>query len=244
MTLITPEHSGPGVSVMVVVAHPDDAEFMCSGTVAKWAKAGKEITYVLATSGDKGSPDPSIPPQDLALIREDEQRRVCQLLGVTNVEFLRYPDGTLQNSLELRKSIVRLIRKYKPTAVITENPTARWVGNYINHPDHRAIGDATMDAVFPSARDIHMFPELITEEGLGAHIVEHLYLGMMGDQANVFIDISNTIETKIAALRGHKSQMRDPTTNFDDGIRSMATRKDELGNESYLETFRYFYLGS
>ena len=243
MTMQQVEHTGPGESVMVVVAHPDDAEFMCSGAVAKWAKEGKEVTYVLVTSGDKGSSDPDVDPAKLATIREQEQRDVCALLGVKHVEFLRYLDGMVVNSLELRKAIVRLIRKHKPNAVITEDPIARWVGNYINHPDHWAVGDATVDAVFPSARDVHMFPELLTEEGFGPHTVDHLYIGMRGGDANVFIDISQTIETKIAALRGHKSQVRNPSPEFDDMIRNMARRTAGESGTEYAESFRYFYLG-
>jgi LmbE family N-acetylglucosaminyl deacetylase len=182
-------------------------------------------------------------PARLATIREQEQRDVCALLGVKHVEFLRYPDGMVVNSLELRKAIVRLIRKHKPTAVITEDPTARWVGNRINHPDHRAVGEATVDAVFPSARDIHMFPELLKEEGLGPHAVDHLYVGMRGDEANVRIDISETIESKVAALRGHKSQVRNPSPEFDEMIRNMARRTAGESGTEYAESFRYFYLG-
>ena len=228
---------------MVVVAHPDDAEFMCSGTVAKWVQEGKEAVYALVTSGDKGSADPAIVPEELAATREQEQRDVCRLLGVKDVEFLRYADGMVVNSIELRKDVVRLIRRYKPTAVITEDPTARWRGSYINHPDHRAVGDATVDAVFPSARDVHMFPELIREEGLWPHVVEHLYLGTRSQEANVLIDISQTIEAKIAALRGHKSQVQNPSPEFDDRIRSMARQTAGESGMEYAEAFRYFYLG-
>ncbi len=237
------EHLGPGDRIMVVVAHPDDAEFMCSGSVAKWTGEGKEVVYVLATSGDKGSDDPTVVPQELAKVREREQREVCDLLGVKGVEFLRYPDGMVENSLALRKDIVRLIRKHKPNAVVTENPTNRWVGNRINHPDHRAVGDATVDAVFPSARDVHMFPELHAEEGLEAHVVDHLYVGARGDEANVYIDISETIEAKIAALKGHKSQVRNPSPEFEEFVRGMARRTAGESGMEYAESFRYFYLG-
>ena len=243
MTMQPVEHTGPGQRIMVVVAHPDDAEFMCSGSVAKWAREGKELIYVLATSGDKGTSDPGVLPEDLAKIREQEQRQVCDGLGVKHVEFLRYPDGMLVNDLDLRRNIVRLIRKYKPSAVITENPTVRWMGNYINHPDHRAVGDATMDAVFPSARDVHMFPELLAEEGLEAHTVDHLYLGMRGNEANVYIDISETMDAKIAALKGHKSQVRNPTPEFDENIRRMVRFTAAESDLEYAESFRYFFLG-
>ena len=237
------EHTGPGDRIMVVVAHPDDAEFMCSGSVAKWTAEGKEVVYVLVTSGDKGTSEPDVLPTELAKVREREQRAVCDILGVGPLEFLRYPDGMVENTLQLRKDIVRMIRKHKPSAVITENPTARWVGNYINHPDHRAVGDATLDAVFPSARDIHMFPELHENEGLDAHVVDHLYLGMRGDEANVFIDIDATVETKARALKAHESQVRNPSPQFDEFIRSMARRSAEGSDYEFAEAFRYFYLG-
>ena len=243
MTTQPVEHTGPGDTIMVVVAHPDDAEFMCAGTVAKWAKEGKEVIYVLATSGDKGTSDLSVRPEDLARTREQEQREVCELLGVKHVEFLRNPDGMVVNTLELRKSIVRVIRKYKPSAVITQNPTVRFSGNFVNHPDHRAVGDATVDAVFPSARDGHMFPELLAEEGLGPHAVDHLYLGTFGGDADVAIDISETLETKIEALKGHKSQITNPTENFGGFVRDMARRSAGEEEFEYAESFRYIYLG-
>ena len=193
MTFPEQEHLGPGNRIMVIVAHPDDAEFMCAGSVAKWTQEGKEAVYVIATNGNKGSPDRDIDIAELAKTREAEQRAACAVLGVKDVEFLGHEDGMLQNALELRFEVVRMIRKHRPSAVITENPTSRWSGNYVNHPDHRAIGDATMDAVFPSARDFHMWPELYHDEGLEPHIVDHLYLSMRGTDANVYIDIAGTL---------------------------------------------------
>ena len=233
---------GPGERIMVVVAHPDDAEFMCAGSVAKWTGEGREVVYALVTSGDKGSPDPTIVPAELAKLREQEQRNVCDILGVKAVEFLRYPDGMVLNTLELRKDIVRLIRRHKPSAIITQDPTMRWSGSYVNHPDHRNTGDATMDAVFPSARDVHMFPELIEEEGLGAHIVEHLYLGDRSEQANAFVDISGTIDTKIRALQAHESQVNSPT-ELGGFIKKNAAALGEPRGMAYAESFKYFYLG-
>lgn len=243
MTMQPQEHLGPGDRVMVVVAHPDDAEFMCSGTVAAWVRQGKDAVYVLVTSGDKGSEDPAVVPAELARRREDEQREAARILGVRLVEFLRYPDGMVVSSLALRKDIVRMIRRHRPTAVITENPAARWVANRINHPDHRAVGDATLDAVFPSARDVHMFPELLKEEGLQPHGVDHLYVSARGEQADVFIDISETIELKTRALRAHASQVRNPTPEFDAFIREMARRTAGESGLQYAEAFKYFYLG-
>jgi LmbE family N-acetylglucosaminyl deacetylase len=238
----TAEHTGPGDRIMVVVAHPDDAEFMCAGSVAKWTSEGKEVIYTLVTSGDKGTPDPRIAPADLAVMREQEQRNVCDILGVKTIEFLRYEDGMVQNTLQLREDIVRVIRRHKPSALITQNPTARWMGNYVNHPDHRNTGDATMDAVFPSARDIHMFPHLAQKEGLDAHIVEHLYLGDRSGSADVCFDISETIDRKVQALLAHKTQIKDPSS-VDGNIKAGGRALGEAWGYEYGESFKYFFLG-
>ena len=242
MNVVPSDHQGPGDRIMVIVAHPDDAEFMSAGSVAAWTKAGKEVVYVLVTSGDKGTEDPDVVPSQLAAQREIEQRNVCDILGVGQIEFLGHEDGTVQNNLELRKDIVRAIRKHKPSAVITQNPTVRWSGNYINHPDHRNTGDATMDAVFPSARDVHMFPELKLNEGLAPHIVPHLYLGDRSGDADVTFDISDTIDTKIAALAAHVSQVPKPeeTGKF---IREGAAVVGERVGFAHAESFKYFFLG-
>ena len=242
MVFQKPPHTGPGDRIMVVVAHPDDAEFMCSGSVAKWTGEGREVVYVLCTSGDKGTSDPEVVPAELASLREEEQREVCRILGVKQVEFLRHEDGMLVSDLALRKEIVRTIRRHRPSAVVTGNPT-RWSSNFVNHPDHRAAAEATLDAVFPSARDYHVFPDLVTEEGLLPHVVDHLYVGMRGEEADVAIDISETIEKKTAALKAHKSQIKDPGEGFDEFVRNMARRNAGERGMEYAETFKYFYLG-
>jgi LmbE family N-acetylglucosaminyl deacetylase len=240
---VDPEsHTGPGERIMIVVAHPDDAEFMCAGSVARWTSEGREVVYALVTSGDKGTEDANVVPSEFAKLREKEQRIVCDILGVTAVEFLRLEDGMVQNTIELRKEIVRLIRKHKPSAVITQNPTRRWSGNYVNHPDHRATGDAAMDAVFPSARDVHMFPELARDEGLAAHIVPHLYLGDRTDTADVWFDVSDTIDAKVRALQGHASQVSEPD-RVGGYIRANAKEIAEGHDMEYAESFKYFYLG-
>jgi LmbE family N-acetylglucosaminyl deacetylase len=243
MSIIPENHDGPGNKVMVIVAHPDDAEFMCSGSIARWVSEGREAVYVLVTSGDKGTSDPDVVPSELAVLREQEQRNACAVLGVKTVEFLRYEDGMVQNDLRLREDIVRLIRRHKPSAVVCQNPTVRWSGNYVNHPDHRNTGDAVMDAVFPSARDVHMFPHLALNEGLGAHIVEHLYLGARGALADVKVDISKTIEQKVAALKAHASQIPDPSAAFDERIKGLAASVGAESGFAYAESFKYFYLG-
>jgi LmbE family N-acetylglucosaminyl deacetylase len=193
-------------SAMVVVAHPDDAEFLVAGTVAKWARAGAEVTYVIITKGDKGSEDPAMTPGRLTEIREAEQRAAGAILGVQNYEFMGYPDGYLVHTLELRKDLARLIRKYRPEVVMCFDPTNRFISDgYTNHPDHRASGDATVDAVFPTARDRLTFPELLLD-GYEPHKVKQLWMGT-AKEPNVWVDIGETLALKQAALAAHPSQL-------------------------------------
>lgn len=193
-------------SAMVVVAHPDDAEFMVAGTAAKWAAAGSEVTYVVITRGDKGSDDPTMTPSHLATVREAEQRAAGAILGVKNFVFMGYDDGYLRHTLPLRREVARLIRTYRPYTVVCFDPTNRFLGdNYVNHPDHRASGDVTVDAVFPTARDRLTFPELLAD-GLEPHKVKELWLGSPV-QANVWVDIGPTLELKRQALLAHTSQI-------------------------------------
>jgi len=227
--------------VAAIFAHPDDAEFICAGTVAKWAAEGAHVTYVLMTSGDKGSDDPSMTPEQLIALREAEQRAACALLGVKDVVFLRHPDAMLVNSLELRKEIVRVIRTIKPDAVITFDPTVRYVdGRYINHPDHRVTGDVTLDAVYPAARDRLTFPELLAE-GLEPHKVSEVYLSGM-DQADHWIDITDYFDLKIEALKAHASQI--DVDEVGEWVREWATEAAKNLNPGgkYAEGFRYLKL--
>jgi LmbE family N-acetylglucosaminyl deacetylase len=200
-------------SAMVVVAHPDDAEFMVAGTVAKWTAAGAVVTYVVITKGDKGSEDPAMTPSRLTEIREAEQRAAGKILGVQNFVFMGYPDGYLQATLELRRDLARLIRMYRPELVVCFDPTNRFFSdNYVNHPDHRASGDATVDAVFPTARDRLTFPELLAD-GLEPHKVSQLWLGAARDP-NVFVDITETLSQKQQALAAHPSQLGPEIVGF------------------------------
>ncbi|MEM6530191.1 MAG: PIG-L family deacetylase, partial [Chloroflexota bacterium] len=152
--------------VLGIFAHPDDAEFFCGATLARWAAEGADVHLLLATSGDKGSADPEMTSERLIEIREEEARKAAEVLGAKGVLFLRHPDGELAPSIELRRQLVRQIRLQKPDTVVTSDPTAFWYGTgYINHPDHRAIGDATLAAVFPTARDRLNFIEHERDEG-------------------------------------------------------------------------------
>ena len=221
---------------MVVVAHPDDAEFMVAGTAAKWAARGAEVTYVVITNGNKGSEDPEMTSTRLAEIREAEQRAAGRILGVKHFEFLGYEDGYLEHTLDLRRDITRLIRKYRPDVVVTFDPTARFMFDaYANHPDHRAAGDATVDAIFPSARDRLTFPELLVD-GLEPHKVKQLWMGSGGAaNANVWVDITETIELKKKALAAHPSQLSEEVAEF---ASQMARGTAESQEFEYAEAFR------
>jgi LmbE family N-acetylglucosaminyl deacetylase len=228
-------------NVMGIFAHPDDPEFFCGGTFAKWAAEGWHIVFVLATSGDKGSSDLSISSEQLVAIREAEERAAAARLGVSEVIFLRFPDGELLPTLDLRRQLVRLIRLKRPDIVVTNDPTARWYDSrYINHPDHRAIGDAALDAVSPAAHLHLIFPELYQVEGLAPHRVKQVYL-CGAQEPNAKVDVTDHLETKIAALREHKSQITD--------MDEMARRqRDDIDpdfagdGQRYTESFRVFVL--
>jgi LmbE family N-acetylglucosaminyl deacetylase len=227
----------PG-SAMVIVAHPDDAEFMFAGTVAHWTRAGAEVTYVVITKGDKGSDDPEMTPGRLTTIREAEQRAACEVLGVRNAVFMGYEDGYLQPTLQLRRDLTRLIRLYRPDVVMTFDPTNRiFSDNYVNHPDHRAAGDAALDAVFPSARDRLTFPELLTENLL-PHKVTQIWLGGAGSP-NHWVDIGPTMDLKQKALRAHPSQLGEDIVEFALG---MARGSGESQPFEFAEAFRRIVL--
>ncbi|MEZ4666613.1 MAG: PIG-L deacetylase family protein [Anaerolineae bacterium] len=223
--------------VLAVFAHPDDPEFFCGGTMARWAHEGAYITFVLATSGDKGSSDPEMTHARLIEIREREEQNAATVLGVKEVVFLRHPDGELQPDLELRRDITRLIRMKQPDIVVTCDPTVFWFGTTgINHPDHRAIGAATLDAVFPTARDRLNYIELERDEGLQPHKTAQLYI--CGTQsATTKVDVTAFLETKVNALYEHKSQIADMQAMAE---RQRANRDPESPDDTprYMESFR------
>jgi len=195
-------------SAMAIVAHPDDIEFSCAGTLAKWASAGSRISYVLCTSGDVGIDTAGMTRSRAAEIREAEQKEAARIASASEVIFLGEPDGMLQATLDLRKKLVREIRRFRPEVVICGDPTVVWAGEgYINHPDHRAAATAALDAVFPAAGQPNLFEEL-AEEGLKAHKIRKVFVTCWTG-ADTFVKIDETIELKIQALKAHVSQMRD-----------------------------------
>lgn len=229
------QEDGVPESAMVIVAHPDDAEFTVGGTVAKWAKAGCRVMYVVCTDGNAGSLDPDMTREELAEIRRAEQRAACATLGVSEVVFLGHDDGQLEPTLGLRRELVRAIRRYRPEVVITWDPTRLFVdGDYINHPDHRAAAQAALDAAAPASEMPLLWPEV------GApHRVGQLYV-YGNDQANVWVDVTETIGTKIAALKQHVSQIGDW-----DPTEMVKEWSAEVGKEqglAHAESYRVFTL--
>ena len=213
--------------VLVVAAHPDDIEFGAAGTVARWVNEGAAVRYLVLTRGDKGSDDPSADPAAIARTRMEEQRAAAAEIGVDGVDFLDEPDGQMEPSLRLRERVTFAIRAFRPEAVMTHDPTVMFVNNeWVNHPDHRAAGQVTVDAVFPTARDPLNFREHL-EQGLEAWKVAELFLWST-NEANQIVDIGATIERKIAALSHHRSQFHD----FNETARWLRRRAEELGERT------------
>lgn len=191
--------------VLVVTAHPDDSEFGAGGTVARMAREGREVTYVVVTNGNKGSGDRTMSPERLAAIRAEEQRNAARVLGVERVQFLGYPDGELEDTRDLRRDIAREIRRWRPDLVIAQNPH-RTYNLGASHRDHRIVAGVTLDCVYPLARDHMAFPELMPE--FEPHKTREVYL-MQWEQPHVVMDISATLDLKLKALACHASQFAD-----------------------------------
>ncbi|HSF81429.1 MAG TPA: PIG-L deacetylase family protein [Anaerolineales bacterium] len=222
-------------SAMVIVAHPDDVEFSCAGTLARWISAGARIYYILCTSGEVGIAEPGMSKQRAAEIREAEQLEAAKIIGAEEVVFLREPDGMLQPTMELRKKLVREIRRLRPEVVICGDPTIVWAGDtYINHPDHRAAATAALDAVFPAAGQPNLFEEL-AEEGYLAHKPRKVFVTGWS-QTDYYVNITDTIDKKINALRAHRSQMKD--WDPEPRIKEWAEERAKGKEMSYAEAFR------
>lgn len=226
-------------SAMVVFAHPDDAEFGSSGTVARMVKDGKRVVYVAVTDGSKGSADPEMTPARLTAMRKQEQREAARVLGVSDVAFLDFPDGMLEPTLDLRRAITAQIRRFKPDIVISQAPSRELSSMiFVQHPDHVAAGEATLAAVYPCSRDRMTFPELL-EQGLEPHAVHEVWI--VGTTApDHFIDISSTIDDKVRALRAHESQVGN--RDVDEFVPQRAKQLGEQHGMEYAEGFRRIQL--
>lgn len=221
---------------MVIAGHPDDADFGPAGTAARWIDEGSTGWLVCCTSGDQGGEDPDLDPLELAVVREREQRAAAAIVGYAGVSFLHMPDGALVNDLVLREHLVREIRTFRPDAVLATDPTVlfyRFGG--INHTDHREAGLAAVDAVYPAARNPMAFPSL-ARAGLAAHKVRRLYL-FWPNEPNVHVDISQTLDRKIAALAAHASQIKE-AAKLGERIRVWAAEEGEAIGVAAAEALR------
>ena len=218
-------HSWRPPRFMVIAGHPDDADFGPAGTAARWIDQGSVGWLVCCTSGDAGGEDPDADPLELAALREREQRAAAAIIGYTGVSFLHMPDGALVNDLALREHLVREIRTFRPDAVLATDPTVVFYRDGgINHTDHREAGLAAVDAVYPAARNPMAFPGL-ARGGLAAHKVRRLYLFWPNDPT-VRVDITTTLDRKIAALAAHASQIKEPD-KLAERIRAWAAEEGE-----------------
>lgn len=216
--------------ILVILAHPDDPEFFLGSSIARWIDAGHQVRYVLLTKGDKGSKDLHLTAEDVAKIRVVEQNAAAESLGVTSIDFLEYEDGYLLPDLEMRKKIVRFIRKYRPHILVTCDPGNLFPSQqYINHPDHRNAGQVVIDAVFPAAGNRFFFPELLAE-GFEPHEVEEVWMSLT-NEPDVKLDVTPFWDAKIRALKMHASQIGDP--------RAFEKRMLERVNNGKGEDFKY-----
>lgn len=236
MDLISHDNWDTPQKILVILAHPDDPEFFCGASVAHWIAAGHEVRYCLLTCGDKGSQDRLVQPDELCSIRQAEQKAAAKILGVDNVRFLDHPDGYLVADLALRRDITRVIRQERPDILVTCDPTTLYIGdNYLNHPDHRAAGQATLDAVYPAARDHLTFIELWRDEKLEPHKVREVWVaGSLNP--SIRLDVTATWDTKIRALYEHRSQIADPKL-MEARMRGRHTADSTLENPRYEEKF-------
>ena len=224
--------------ILVVVAHPDDCDFGCAATTARWTSEGRTVSYCIVTDGDAGGSDRSITRAEMARIRRAEQTAAAAAVGVTDITFLGYPDGRLSPSIELRRDISRVIRTQRPQRVMAQSSERNYQRIFASHPDHLAAGEATLCAVYPDARNPFAHPELLEQEGLEPHSVAEVYV-MAAMQGDVVIDVTDTIDRKVEALRCHASQY-DDWEQLEKRIREWAhanAEQHELGAGRSAESF-------
>lgn len=239
----TPGHHALGEAlrtILCIAAHPDDSEHVIAGSVARWAREGRDVVFCLVTSGGAGTNEHTPDSAGLIPVRERECREAARILGVRDIVFLGYQDGVIEPTLDLRRDLTRVIRRHRPDVVVCSDPTVRWYGSdYLNHPDHRAVGSAALDAVFPSAETRAIFPELLTE-GLAPHKVKQVLIaGSL--EPDTWIDIADTFAVKCAALRAHVSQLG--AGDWVEGVlRAWAERDGKRAGLKLAEGFRRMVL--
>ncbi len=194
--------------ILVITAHPDDVDFGAAGTVARWTDAGIDVSYCIVTNGDAGGSDRSVPRDEMATLRQAEQTAAAKQVGVFDLHFLGYPDGRVEPTLGLRKDLARVIRLLRPDRVLCQSPERNYLRLGIGHPDHRAVGSASLDAIYPDSRNPFAFPELLAEEKLEPWTVREVWIAG-GPAPTHYVDVTDTFARKLAALRSHVSQVRD-----------------------------------
>jgi LmbE family N-acetylglucosaminyl deacetylase len=242
---MTQQESQQQKVALVVVAHPDDAEFMAAGTIAAWIADGWDVHYVICTDASGGGSDDaedvsSQARRIMSEVRKREQRAACDVLGVKEIVFLDYPDGQLQPSMTLRRDIVHALRQYRPTRVICQSPDRSWIPEYSiggSHPDHLAAGVATISAIYPASQNGWDFPELL-KEGLKPHKVREIYFSG-APTSNVAVDISSVIELKFASLRAHTSQLAEHFDEVEALVRAWSAETGKKYDMQYAEEFHY-----
>jgi len=221
--------------ILIILAHPDDPEYFCGATIAKWIREGHEVDYCLFTKGEKGINNNYQVTKNIISMREKEQKSAANVLGVNGIQYLSYKDGMLVPNLEARKNIVRVIRSLRPNIVVTCDPTNYYPSdNYLNHPDHRAAGQIVVDAVFPATQNKLFFPELLSEQ-LPPHHVEEIWLSLP-KEANITLDVTDTWPLKVKALEEHFSQIGD-VMKFRTHMASKADFKDKNDISHFEEKF-------
>jgi LmbE family N-acetylglucosaminyl deacetylase len=227
--------------ILCIAAHPDDHEFTIGGSVARWTREGREVAFCLVTTGGAGVNEHTPSSEGLIPVREKETRAAAKILGVKDVVLLGYPDGTLEPTLGMRRDLTRVIRRFRPDIVVCSDPTVRWYGNeYLNHPDHRAVADAALDAVFPSSETRAIFTDLLGE-GLQPHKVKQVFIaGAL--EPDVFVDITATLGAKCRALKAHRSQVGKGEW-VDQLLKSWALRDGKRVGVRYAEAFKRMVLG-
>jgi LmbE family N-acetylglucosaminyl deacetylase len=208
--------------VLAIAAHPDDLDFSAAGTIAGWTSAGLEVVYCIVTDGDAGGFDESFPRTEMAPLRRAEQTAAADCVGVHDLRFLGYPDGQVEATLGLRRDLARVIRQVRPDRVLCPSPERNYNRIGIGHPDHRAVGSAALDAVYPDARNPFTFRELVTDEGLAAWVVPEVWIGGGATAPNHYVDVTGTFPRKIAALRAHQSQTGH-LTDLEDRLRTRSS---------------------
>lgn len=230
--------------VLVIAAHPDDVDFGSAGTIARWTDAGIDVTYCIVTDGDAGGFDEAVPRTDMARLRRAEQTEAAKRVGVHDLRFLGYPDGRVEPTLALRKDLARVIRQVRPDRLVCPSPDRNYARLGVSHPDHRAVGSAALDAVYPDARNPFAFGELLAEEGLRPWTVREVWVSA-SPAADHYMDVTDTFDRKIAALRAHESQTGH-MTELEQFLRERAARtaaQGGLGEGRLAELFQVLDTG-